>query len=314
MISHVVPPVMAVDRATWRVRIALLTMVAFFGGSLPAYKIASRSFGPATTNLGRFVVAASVLSLAGRRQIATAVGQRRRLLVIGALGIGLMALFLGAGVDKGSATIGSIVVGLEPLGVALAGVMLVGDKPTAKSIVALVVGFCGAIVASGVFTEHTGPSPILPMMLLLGTVVTFSVYTAFVRKARQGVQPLAVAAITQVGALAFVIPACLFDVAGGGMIRGASVQPKAAVAVIFLGVGSALAYLLLCSVLASQPSSRVAVSMYLTPLFGVLASWLIVGEQLHVRDAIGGALVLLAIWISERSGRRRAAPAGSVVG
>jgi drug/metabolite transporter (DMT)-like permease len=309
MVTHVAAPVVVADRATWRVRIALLTMVAFFGGSLPAYKIASRSFGPATTNLGRFVVAAAVLSFAGRRQIATAVGQRRRLLVIGALGIGLMALFLGAGVDKGSATIGSIVVGLEPLGVALAGVMLVGDTPTKKSIIALVVGFCGAIVASGVFTEHTGPSPILPMILLLGTVVTFSIYTAFVRKARQGVQPLAVAAITQVGALAFVIPACLFDIAGDGMIRGVSIQPKAAVAVIFLGIGSAIAYLLLCSVLASQPSSRVAVSMYLTPLLGVLASWLVVGEKLHLRDAVGGALVLLAIWISERSGRRRATPA-----
>jgi drug/metabolite transporter (DMT)-like permease len=76
--------------------------------------------------------------------------------------------------------------------------------------------------------------------------------------------------------------------------------------VVFLGIGSAIAYLLLCSVLASQPSSRVAVSMFLTPLFGVFFSWLIAGEQLHVRDAVGGMLVLLALWISERSGARKA--------
>ena len=295
------------EKATWRVRMALLTMVAFFGGSLPAYKIASRSFGPATTNLGRFIIAASLLSFLGRRHIASAVGQRRRLLVLGALGIGLMALFLGAGIDRGSAIIGSIVVGLEPLGVALAGVLFVGDKPTRKSLIALVIGFGGAVVASGVLTERTGPSPILPMLLLFGTVITFSVYTAFVRKARDGVQPLAVAALTQVGALAFVVPACLFDVANGGMIRSAGVQPKAVFAVVFLGIGSAIAYLLLCLVLASQPSSRVAVSMYLTPVLGVLASWLVVGEMLHLRDALGAALVLLALWVSERSGRRRAA-------
>lgn len=291
--------------ATWRVRIALLVMVGFFGGSLPAYKIASRSFGPATTNLGRFVIAASVLSFAGRRQIATAVGQRRRLLIVGMFGIGLMALFLAAGVDRGSATIGSIVIGLEPLGVALAGVLLVGDRPTKASLVALMLGFCGAVVASGVVTERSGPSPILPMILLMGTVVTFSVYTAFVRKARQGVQPLAVAALTHIGALAFVIPACVFDVVNGGMFRHGPVQMKAALAVLFLGVGSAIAYLLLCSVLASQPSSRVAVSMFLTPVLGVLASWLVVGEELHLRDAVGGAIVLLALWVSERSGRRR---------
>lgn len=289
--------------ATWRVRGALLVMVAFFGGSLPAYKIALRSFGPATTNLGRFILAAGVLSIVGRRRISTAVHERRRLLLVGAFGIGLMALFLGAGVDKGSATIGSIVVGLEPLGVALAGVVLVGDAPTRKSVIALGVGFVGAVVASGVFSERGGPSPILPMVLLFGTVVTFSIYTAFVRRAGAGVHPLAVSALTQVGALAFVVPACLFDVWNGGMLRGTSVQTASVLAVIFLGLGSAIAYLLLCLVLASQPSSRVAVSMFLTPVLGVLASWIVVGERLHWRDASGGGLVLLALWISERKGR-----------
>ena len=85
------------------------------------------------------------------------------------------------------------------------------------------------------------------------------------------------------------------------MIRGDSVTPKALSAAIFLGVGSGLAYLLLCLVLANQPSNRVAVTLFLTPALGVLFSWIIVGEHLHWRDAIGGALVLSAVWISERA-------------
>ncbi len=214
------------------------------------------------------------------------------LFVIGMFGIGLMAVFMGIGVDQGSATIGSIVVGLEPIGVALAGVLLVGDAPSRRSIIALIVGFTGAIVASGVFTEHSGPSPVVPIILLLGTVVAFSVYTAFVRRVGRGVDPLAVAAVTQVGALFFVIPACLFDVANGGMLRGDSITPKAFGAVIFLGIGSGIAYLLLCLVLSNQPSNRVAVTLFLTPLIGVIVSWLVVGEHLHWRDGVGGALVL----------------------
>jgi drug/metabolite transporter (DMT)-like permease len=288
------------QRAPWRVRGALLTIVLYFGGSLPAYKLASQSFGPATTNLVRFVLAAFMLTIAARRRLPSARGHVRQLVLIGMFGIGLMAVFMGIGVDRGSATIGSIVVGLEPIGVALAGVLLVGDAPSRKSIIALVVGFTGALVASGLFTEHSGPSPVLPIILLLGTVVAFSVYTAFVRRVGRGVDPLAVAAVTQVGALIFVIPACLFDVANGGMLRGDSITPKAAAAAGFLGIGSAIAYLLLCLVLANQPSNRVAVSMFLTPVFGVVFSWLIVGEHLHVRDAVGAALVLLAVWISER--------------
>ena len=215
-----------------------------------------------------------MLVIIARHRLPTARHHVRQLFLIGMFGIGLMAVFMGIGVDRGSATIGSIVVGLEPIGVALAGVLLVGDAPSRRVVVALVVGFTGALVASGVFTEHSGPSPVLPIILLLGTVVAFSVYTAFVRRVGRGVDPLAVAAVTQVGALIFVIPACLFDVLDGGMVRGDSITPKALSAAIFLGVGSAIAYLLLCLVLSNQPSNRVAVTMFLTPVFGVIFSWL----------------------------------------
>ncbi|MEY2552159.1 MAG: hypothetical protein QOC57_19, partial [Ilumatobacteraceae bacterium] len=251
------------------VRVSLLTIVLFFGGSLPAYKLAGESFGPATTNLIRFMLATIMLLVIARRRLHSARNHVRRLLLVGMFGIGLMAVLMGIGVDRGSATIGSIVVGLEPIGVALAGVLLVGDSPSRRSIIALIVGFTGALVASGVFTEHSGPSPVLPIVLLLCTVVAFSIYTAFVRRVGRGVDPLAVAAVTQVGALMFVIPACLFDVLNGGMTRGASVTPKALGAAVFLGVGSGIAYLLLCLVLANQPSNRVAVALFLTPVIGV---------------------------------------------
>ena len=306
----VAPEIDRTDRsvpATTGVRIALLVMVTFFGGSLPAYKLASASFGPATTNLGRFLIAAIVLVIVARKTLPTARGHVRRLLLIGMFGIGLMAVFMAIGVDRGSATIGSIVVGLEPIGVALAGIALVGDKPSRNAVLALIVGFAGAFVASGILTEKTGDKPIVPMLLLLGTVVAFSIYTAFVRRASKGVDPLAVAAITQVGALFLVIPACLFDIADRGMFRGETLHGKAIGAVLFLGFGSALGYLLLCKVIAHQPPSRVAVSMFLTPLLGVIFSWLIVGEELYVRDAVGGVLVLLALWISERAPHAAAA-------
>lgn len=292
------------EPATMGVRASLLLMVMFFGGSMPAYKLAGASFGPATANLGRFIIAASFLSFVARKRLSSARGHGRRLILIGMFGIGLMAVFLGVGVDRGSATISSIIVGLEPIGVALAGALIVGDKPSPRSYLALVLGIAGVVVASGILSIGSHGAAILPMVLLLGTVVTFSIYTAFVRRAGQGVDPLAVAAITQVGALFFVVPACLFDIVNGGMLRGDNIHPKAAWAVVFLGVGSALGYLLLCSVLANQPSNRVAVSMFLTPLLGVMFSWLVVGEHLYLRHAFGGALVLLAISISEGSPQR----------
>ena len=293
-----------------QVRLALLVMVAFFGGSLPAYKIASESFGPATTNLGRFGLAIAVISIVSRGRPRAGVPVKA-LMVVGLFGLGLMTLFMSVGVDRGSAVIASIVVGLEPIGVALAGVLLVGDRPSSAAKLALVLGFSGALIASGVFTQKTGPSPVIPMLLLLGTVVTFSIYTANVRRIGKGVDPLLVTQVTQIGALIFIVPACLLDVVDGGMIRHGHIGAKAAAAVVFLGIGSAVAYVLLCSVLASVPSHRVAVSMFLTPLFGVFFSWAVAGETLHARDAVGGLLVLAALWISERGAAHQRASATS---
>ena len=66
----------------------------------------------------------------------------------------------------------------------------------------------------------------LAIGLLLGTVVAFSIYTSQVRRIAGGVDPLAVAALTQVGAVILVLPACLIDVADRGMVRGA-ITPEA---------------------------------------------------------------------------------------
>ena len=294
-------------------------IVFYFGTSLSAYKLAGKSFGPATTNLIRFIIAMSVLVFVARRRMPSDPAVRRRLMVVGAVGLGLMAVLMAIGVDEGSAVIASVVVGLEPIGVAVAGVLLARDRMPKRTAVALVVGFAGAVVASGLLTERTGPSPVLPVLLLLGTVATFSIYTANVRSAGAGVDPLATAALTQVGALVFVVPACVFDlihrsdVTGSvpswlsplkGMVRG-DIHWKALLAAVFLGLGSAVSYLLLCLVLSNQPTNRVAVALYLTPVVGVIASWLVVDEPLHWRDLAGGALVLAAVAISE-TGKRPA--------
>jgi drug/metabolite transporter (DMT)-like permease len=287
------------------VRAALLAMVVFFGGSLPAYKIAGAAFGPATTNGLRFLAAAIVLTAVARLRLAGARGHWPALVGLGVYGVGLMAVMMAIGVEHSSATVASIVVGLEPVGVAVAGIALGGERPNAGVGAAIVLGLAGAVVASGAVTQPLGEVPVVGVALMLGTVATFSVYTARVRRASQGVHPLAVAAITQVGALAFALPASLYDLADGGLTRG-PITARAVAAVLFLGVGSAFAYLLLCSVLAHQPASRVAVALYLIPVLGVAFSALVAGERLTGRDLAGGALVLGAVWVSER-GRRGAA-------
>ena len=60
-----------------------------------------------------------------------------------------------------------------------------------------------------------------------------------------------------------------------------------------------------------RASSSLAVTLYLLPPLGVLASWALLGEEPHARDALGAVFILSAVALAER-GRRRAAPVAEV--
>jgi O-acetylserine/cysteine efflux transporter len=79
--------------------------------------------------------------------------------------------------------------------------------------------------------------------------------------------------------------------------------------VIIIGAGSALGYWLMSSVLARAAASRFAVSMYLLPVVGVTVAWIVLGDRPYARHLAGGALILSAVWISERAASRVPRPA-----
>jgi O-acetylserine/cysteine efflux transporter len=76
-------------------------------------------------------------------------------------------------------------------------------------------------------------------------------------------------------------------------------------ALVYLGPATGLAYGLFAWLLARVSSTTLALMLYLLPPLGVIASFLVLGEEPSARDVVGGALILLAIWVARR---RRADP------
>jgi drug/metabolite transporter (DMT)-like permease len=283
-----------------KVRLALGVMILYFAGSFTGYDAARPSFGVVTTNALRFAIAAALLCILARRRIAATREIRRYLLVAGMFGVGMMAVLMGFGVDRSSATLAALVMGLEPIGITIAAAVVARDRPTRRILLGLALGFTGGAVASGALTEPLGNVPASAVIAMLTAVAAFSVYAATVRRFSQDVDPLAVAAVTQVGAGLLVIPASLLDGLDNGMVRG-PITAGAIAGVAFLGLGSGTAYMLLSSVLAAIPASRFAVFMYLMPVVGVLIAWIILGDAPYLRHVVGGGLILLAVWVAERS-------------
>jgi drug/metabolite transporter (DMT)-like permease len=292
----------------WQIRAALGVMVLYFGSSFTAYAAAEESFGFVTINVGRFVLASLILLAISRGRLATVRHVRGRLLLAGGYGVGVMAILMAFGVDRATPTLASLVMALESPGIAVAAAFVARDKPTRAAILSLLIGFLGSAIASGAITEPPSEVPFLAVAALLGAVISFSVYAATIRRTAPKADPLAVATVVQIGAAMFAAPLLLLDMLDRGIVRDTP-DAAAIISVVIIGAGSALGYWLMSSVLARASASRFAVSMYLLPVVGVTVAWIALGDAPYARHLVGGALILGAVWVSERAASRVPRPA-----
>jgi drug/metabolite transporter (DMT)-like permease len=277
--------------------------LVLFGSSFPAFKLATERFGVGTVVGLRFALATATLIVIFRGLPALEPRMWRRLLAIGALGLGGQAVTMIAGIDAGSSTLGALVLGLEPIGVAVAAVLVARERPTPATLLGLGLGLCGVAVVSGLFTSGVSGGG-RPVAFLLVTVVLFAAYTVSVRREAGRVDAGAVALVTSIGACIVTLPLIALDAAHGQVVQGDLDWSSVAVAV-YIGVGSGIAYFLFAHVLSRLPASRFAVAMYAVPTLGVLASWVVLGERPIARDVVGGTMILAAVWVAEhrRGGR-----------
>jgi drug/metabolite transporter (DMT)-like permease len=285
----------------------LVVTLVLFGSSFPAFKLATEHFGVGTVVGLRFALATATLIVIGRGLPSLEPRMWRRLLLIGAVGLGGQAVAMTAGIDAGSSTLGALVLGLEPIGVAVAAVLVARERPTPATLVGLGIGLAGVAVVSGLFTSGVSGAG-RPVAFLLLTVVLFAAYTVSVRREAGRLDAGAVAVVTSIGACFLTLPLIALDIANGRAVQGDLHASSVAVA-MYIGVGSGIAYFLFAHVLSRLPASRFAVAMYAVPTIGVLASWAVLGERPIARDVVGGAMILGAVWVAEhrRGGRDVAA-------
>lgn len=296
------------DARDLRATSELVVTLVLFGSSFPAFKLATERFGVGTVVGLRFALATATLIVIFRGLPVLEPRMWRRLLLIGAVGLGGQAVTMIAGIDAGSSTLGALVLGLEPIGVAVAAVLVARERPTPSTLAGLGLGLAGVAVVSGLFTSGVSGEGRAVGFLLL-TVVLFAAYTVSVRREAARIDAGAVALVTSIGACIVTLPLIALDVAHGRAVQG-ELDASSVAVVVYIGVGSGIAYFLFAHVLSRLPASRFAVAMYAVPTIGVLASWAVLGERPNARDVVGGAMILGAVWVAEHGrGGRDVAPA-----
>ena len=199
-----------------------------------------------------------------------------------------------------SSALASIINAVTPIATVV--VMLIAfrsEKLKPHVLVGIFVGLIGVMIVLGVW-QGFGENEPLAIIALLVAVTCYGIGTPYVRKYLTPMNlSTEVSVFGQIGTAALtLLPIYLLT----GEYLIASPSLAAIGSIIAIGaLGSGVAYLLFYKVLDVVGSAVAASVTYITPIIAVILGVLILNEQLHWYEPVGGVIVVLGAAISQGS-------------
>ena len=205
------------------------------------------------------------------------------LLAVINVAVAFAAMFAGtAGVASGVA---AVLANAQPLLIVLPAWALYRERPDARTLVGLAVGFAGLVVTALPGGSGGGA------LLSLGAAAAITVGTLLARRLT-GVDVVMLSA-WQFLAGGLILAGWAWVAEGGPAI---SLTPMFVAALSFLAlIGTALTYLVWFAELRVAQLVAMSAWTMLTPVVGVVLSWLLLDDRLSIVQGVGVGLVLAAL-------------------
>jgi drug/metabolite transporter (DMT)-like permease len=290
-------------REPWRAVAAAIVANVLGGTSYVLTKVALAGLTETTLVVVRTLVALAVLvPLAGPPLAAllrASGADRARLVVMGAAGYALPLVLASYGIRHSTATNASLLIGVEPLGIAFLGVLVLRERLGRARVLALALGVVGAtvLVVDGIplVTMTYAPHPVGDL-ILVAAGLAWAPYTVAGKQLLARYDPIAVSAASLVVALPCLLPVAAVEAARAVWVPAAIPAALAVAAVLGLVVSAGMT-VLWNAALGGMDASRLAGFVFLQPLAGVALGAFVVGEPVGRYALLGGALVLAAVYV-----------------
>jgi drug/metabolite transporter (DMT)-like permease len=288
------------DRAAALVEASLLLAVLFLGTNPVAVKVAVAEFPPIPFVAMRFTLAGLLLFVLvallepregrpGRRDLLS-------LAAVGLVGVGANNVAFTLGVSMTTASETALIYAAVPIWGILLGLALGLERPTHWGILGVCLAFLGVAVV--VYGGLTGNTSLLGNLLVVVATVCWGSYAVLSLPLLRRHSPLVVASYTMLfgglGALPLALPGFL----DAGWVE-ASARTWEALAYSTLLV-AAFGFWAWQRGVSQVGANRVLVYQYLITLVGVAAGVLLLGESLTANKVLGGAVILLGVYLARR--------------
>ena len=269
--------------------VELLVLAALWGGSFLFMRVAAPQFGPVL--LIELRVGLAALALLPIVAVRGGLGEMRRhagaILMVGVINSALpFSLFAFATLSL-TAGFASVLNSTAPLFGALVAWLWLGDRLSGARIAGLVIGFGGVVVLVwGRASFKPGGSGLAVAAALVATLL-YGIAANYAKKRLAGVDPLSIAAGSQVGAAIVLAPVAAWQ------WPHALPRPGAWSGVVALALGcTAIAYILYFRLIAHVGPAKAIAVTFLIPVFGILWGAVFLGESVTPRMLAGCAVIL----------------------
>lgn len=282
--------------------LSVLGALIIWSSSFVAIKVAYETFPPITLGAARFVVAALILGA-----LTLLPNNRRRLekkdilpvAVSGLLGITVYAVLQNIAMQWTSASNATLIIASYPIITVLLETMIYKTKMNLFKIVGIIIAIGGVVVLSYMKPEERQQNELLGILMLIVAGVAWAFYNFLTKKVVNKYPPITLLFYQTLFGAIFMLPLSLFEHA-----KWMEPTTMSFLMMLFLGVFcSVIAYLLYNLGLKALSPSAVISMLNLVPIFGVMFSFLLLGEAITLRMVIGGAIIILGVMLSVRRTR-----------
>lgn len=279
----------------------MVTLCAIWGLNQVAAKVVNAGISP-VLQAGLRSVGAALLLWAWSALRGVRLFERDRSLPAGIL----VGLFFAAefallfwGLDYTSASRAVVFLYTAPFWVALGVHFLVpGERLHRAQVAGLLAAFAGIVVAFGDGLTFSGGPQLIGDAMVLAAGMLWGATTVTVKATRLAQVSASKTLFYQLGVSALALPPLSYLLGEPGIV---ALTPLVLGALAFQTVGVAfITYLAWFWLVANYPAGRLSAFTFLTPLFGVVAGAVLLGEPLSAGLLVSLVLVGAGIWLVNR--------------
>ena len=271
----------------------LVVLLAFaWGFNWIAAAVALREVSPWSLRFAGSAIGAVTLFTAAAitgHKLRVPRGEHIHVMIAGLLNVSGFQIFSGFAQLSGATSRAIIITYSMPIWTTLLSRVVLGERLTPVRMVAF--GLCVAGLAILVWPLFASGVPSF-VFYSLGCALSWAIATVYIKWARVTIEPLANAAWQLLFGLIFI---CIGTFVYEGYPHLWPITTETQLAVLFVGMfGVGLAHFLWWSIVGKLSAITASLGSLLTPVIGVSASAIILGERLTAPDIIGFVMIFAA--------------------